>query len=358
MTRAATWAAVAGLAAGIAACGSGSDDSSGSASTAAATTGAAAAAAAAPTPPSGVARFEQVKPGSGRGLTIGFTQLALSSGFPQDVQRGMEAAAKTAGVQLVTCDSNLDAAKALDCARNFKTRGVDGLVTFQADANAAPRICAAGPDVPVISIDIEQRPCETAFMGAANEYAGELAGYELGKYFKQEFDCDYDAFVSLEALQVGAVNEARMGGTRRGFESVCGEIHDLRRIDTGGAGGDVAQKQMLDTLTALPGRKRVIVVGINEDGILGALAAARAQNRVDDLYLAVQNFNPKNCTIYEAPHWVGSVAYFPERYGDIVIPNVIRAAKGEQIPRQLLVPHEFVTKDNVTSLYPDYSCAT
>lgn len=357
MTRAATWVAVVGCAIALPACGSGSDDDAGSASASTASR-AAASDVAPPTPPRGVARFETVEPGSGRGLTVGFTQLALSSGFPQDVQRGMEAAAETAGVELITCDSNLDAARALDCARNFRTRGVDGLVTFQADANAAPRICAAGPDVPVISIDIEQKPCETAFMGAANEYAGELAGYELGQYFQREHDCEYDAFVSLEALQVGAVNEARMGGMRRGFESVCGEIHDLRRIDTGGAGGDVAQRQMQDTLTALPGRERVIVVGINEDGILGALAAARSQNREDDLYLAVQNFNPRNCTIYEAPHWVGSVAYFPERYGDIVIPNIVRAARGERLPSELLIPHEFVTTENVEQLYPDYSCST
>ncbi|GAA0820045.1 substrate-binding domain-containing protein [Streptosporangium amethystogenes subsp. fukuiense] len=309
-----------------------------------------------PKAPEGVVEFEQAEPGSGEGLTIGFTQLSLASGFPQDVQKGVEAQAKLAGAELITCDSKLDAAKALDCAKLFKTRGAKGLITFQADTNASPRICAAGPQVPVLSVDIEQKPCQTAFMGAANAYAGQLAGYEVGKYFKEKFNCEYDAFISLEALQVGAVNEQRMGGVREGFASVCGEVRNLRKLDTGGAGGDIAQKLMTDTLTALPGQKRIIVVGINEDGILGALAAARAQNRTDDLYLGVQNLNPANCVIYQHPNWIGSVAYFPERYGEILVPYLIKAIKGEKVPGQLLVPHAVVTKDNVKQYYPQYAC--
>ena len=63
--------------------------------------------------------------GAGKGLTIGFTQLALSSAFPQEVQEGMEEQAKIAGLTLLTCDSNLEGPKALECA------GVAGVVVQQ-----------------------------------------------------------------------------------------------------------------------------------------------------------------------------------------------------------------------------------
>ena len=46
--------------------------------------------AAAPTPPEGVAEFRQAEPGSGEGLTIGFTQLILAAPFPQAVQASIE----------------------------------------------------------------------------------------------------------------------------------------------------------------------------------------------------------------------------------------------------------------------------
>lgn len=343
----------------VAACG-GSSSSNSAAGGGGATSGSTAAKAASvapPTPPSGVTKFVQATPGSGKGLKIGFTQLTLAVGFPQAVQKSVEEQVKIAGAQLVTCDSQADAAKALDCAKQFKLQGANGLITFQADTKAAPRICAAGPQVPVMAVDIVQDPCQTAFVGAANQYAGELVGYNVGKYFADKENCKYDAFVSLESVAVGQVNELRMGGIRKGFESVCGPIKNLRKIDTGPGGlSDPAQTKMTDTLTALPGAKKIIVVGINEDVILGALAAARTQNRLNDLYLGVQNLDPKNCRIYTQPHWLGSVAYFPEHYGELLVPYLIKAMKGKTIPKELLVAHTWVTKDNVKQYYPEYAC--
>lgn len=310
-----------------------------------------------PVPPAGVTEFKQAEPGSGKGLKIGFTQLTLAVGFTQAVQKSVEEQAKIAGLELVTCDSQADAAKALECAKQFKVQGAKGLITFQADTNAAPRICAAGPQVPVLAVDIVQEPCQTAFVGAANEYAGKLVGYNVGKYFAEKEDCKYDAFVSLESVAVGQVNELRMGGIRKGFEEVCGTIKNLRKIDTGPGGlSEPAQTKMTDTLTALPGAKKIIVVGINEDVIIGALAAARTQNRLNDLYLGVQNLNPKNCNIYTQPHWLGSVGYFPEHYGELLVPYLIKAMKGETIPKELLVKHEWITKDTVKKYYPEYAC--
>lgn len=310
-----------------------------------------------PAPPDAVQQFAPIEPGSGEGLTIGFTQLALGVPFPEALQRGMEAAAETAGFELITCDSKLDAAEALNCARQFRTRDVDGLVTFQADAAAAANICAEGPQVPVIAIDIEQQPCQTAFVGAANAYAGEIVGDELGRYFKEKFDCQHDAWISLESLAVGVVNDMRMDGIREGFEAVCGPVKNERILDTGAGGqADTAQRQMTDTLTALPGAERVIVVGINEDVITGALAAARQQGRTENLYLGVQNFDPGNCQIWTAPGFVASAGYFPERYAELIVPTLIAAIHGEDVPEQVLVPHEVITPANMAEIYPDAKC--
>ncbi|MCV2394487.1 sugar ABC transporter substrate-binding protein [Actinotalea sp. M2MS4P-6] len=312
----------------------------------------------APTPPDGVAAFEPIEPGSGEGLKIGFTQLTLAAAFPQALQSGMEEAAATAGVDLVTCDSKFDTATALDCARQFKTQDVDGLVIFQADAAASESICDEGPDVPAAAIDINQEPCQKTFVGAANEYAGQLIGYNVAKYFGENFQCDYDAYISLESTAVGVVNDMRMDGTEEGFESVCGPIHDEIILDTGAGGQtDVAQRLFTDTLTSLPGADKIVVVGINEDVILGALAAARAQDRTEDLYIGVQNLDPDNCAILTFDHWIGSAAYFPEKYAQLVLPAVIDLINGEDVPDQILVPHEFITKDTLTDYYPEYSCS-
>lgn len=299
--------------------------------------------------------FRQAEPGSGEGLTIGLIALDDSIPFSKLVSDSVRDQVEASGAQFQFCDSKLDAANALECARNFATQDVDGYLNFQPVSDAAQSICDAGPDVPVVAIDIEQGDCQVAFAGANNSRAGVVAGTGLGEYFKSEFDCEYDAYVSLEDLGVGEVNDQRMGGIREGFTSVCGEITNERVLDAGRQ--DLALTKFADTLTALPAAERIIVVGINDDSVLGALAAARTAGRADQLYMSGMGADPSaHCEIAGNPNWVGDAAFFPERYGEVSVPYLIDAIKGEEIPSSLFVNHVFVNADNIDQHYDTSSC--
>jgi ribose transport system substrate-binding protein len=310
---------------------------------------------AAPPQPKSVA-FVAAKPGSGKGLKLGYISLGESVPFVRLVSNGIKQQAKIAGAKLVFCDSALDAAKALDCAKTFKTQGVQGYLNFDVFQNASASICKAGPQVPVIAIDIHQKPCEKAFMGANNLYAGYIAGKALGQYFKKNFQCKYDTFVSLESSAAGVVNDQRMGGYRQGFSSVCGAIHNLKKID-GADRIDPARTKFADALTALPGQSHIIVVSINDDGIEGALAAAKTSGRVNDLYVSGQGADPSAwCLIKTNKQWIADSAYFPEKYGMIGIPYLIKLVKGQSVPNQLYVPHVVITGANLTKYYHPTNC--
>jgi ribose transport system substrate-binding protein len=301
--------------------------------------------------PAGVVDFEEAVPGSGEGLKLGYISLGDSVPFVKLVSDSIKREAEAAGAELVFCDSQVDGQKALDCARNFKTQGVQAYLNFQVDQALAGAICEAGPQVPVIAIDIVQEPCQVSFMGAANEYAGNVAGEAIGKFAKDTWNCDYDAYISLESTSAVDANRLRMGGTREGFTKHC-EIKNERILDADRT--DPARTKFADVLTALPGAKKIIVVAINDDGLIGALAAARTANRVNDIYLAGQGADPtSHCEIKNNPNWIADAAYFPERYGEIAVPYLIRAAKGETIPEEILVPHEAITKDNIEEFYGD-----
>lgn len=298
---------------------------------------------------SGAANFEQAKPGSGKGLKLGYISLGEQIPFAHLVTLSIQKQARRAGATMIVCDSREQTDVTLQCVKNFKTQGVQGYLNFQSDSKASPSICAAGPKGPVIAIDIHQAPCETAFMGANNAYGGLIAGLALGTYFKKNFGCKYDAFVSMEEPAAGTVNDQRMGGYRKGFTKYCA-LHDLRKEN--GFRVDMARTVFADVLTALTGRHHIIVVGINDDAIEGALAAARTAGRVNDLYLAAQGADPTSwCLIKKDPQWVADTTYFPERYGEIGVPNLIRLVKGQKVPKNLLVRHRLVTPLNITNLY-------
>jgi ribose transport system substrate-binding protein len=55
---------------------------------------------------------------------------------------------------------------------------------------------------------------------------------------------------------------------------------------------------------------------------------------------------PKNSRL------VGSVGYFPERYGEAVIPLVIDLLAVRSVPPATFIRHEMVTPSNLRSFYP------
>jgi len=357
------------LALGLAACGGGSDSSSTAGSeetTEAESSGSEAAgdeteaeaetASTAEVSKEGIVEFRKPKAGSGAGKKIGLIELGSSVPFSNLVTKSVEKAAKEAGAELVACDSELEGQPALDCAKSFATQGVEGYLNFQQDAELSEAICNAGPQVPVIAIDITQEPCEIAFMGADNEYAGFLAGKAVGEFAKSEWNCEYDAYVSLEEPEAGSVNEERMGGYRKGFQSICpGELKNEKTLNAGRT--DIARTQFTDTLTALPGQGKIVVVAINDDAILGALAAAKTAGRESDVFVSGQGADPSSwCEIAHNPQWIADTAYFPERYGEIGVPYLLEALEGKEIPTKLLVPHELVNSKNIEQVYEVTGC--
>src|SRR5581483_7402696 len=151
-------------------------------------------------------------------IKIGYINLSDQLPFVVIVRKSIEAAAKAAHVQLVECDSNLDAQKAINCAAQFKTQHVQGIANFQLDATAAPRVCAAGPKVPTVAIDIHQPPCEKVFFGANNKVAGSIDGTAVGKFAKQQWNCQADALLSINAPTAGQVVIDRENGEISGFK--------------------------------------------------------------------------------------------------------------------------------------------
>ena len=284
---------------------------------------------------------------------IGYISLGDSVPFVKLVSDGIKQAAADAGQELAFCDSEIDAAKALACAQNLKVQGVQGVLNFQVFQDSSKEVCAAYDNLPTIAIDIIQPPCQVAFMGANNRAAGTMAGAAIGKYAKDTWNCDLTAYVSLESTAAGAANTDRMGGFRDGFKQFCEIPKDKEHILDGADRTDPALEQMTNLLGALPGN-HIVVVAINEDGILGAIGAANTLGRQKDLYYAGQGADPSAWKeIACNPNYVATVAYYPERYGTLLIPNMVKKLQGEDIPENIFTQHEIINKDNIRTIYPE-----
>jgi len=352
------WAALLiALAMVAAACGSSSDDTTTTAGAADATTTTAGAAdttttTAGDTGPRAYTAEElrdvDAIPGSGDGIKIGYISLGESIPFVKLVSDSLAAEAAAAGAEFVLCDSQVDAAVALECGRTLGVQDLDVLINFQLFEDAAAAICEEFPGIPVVSIDIHQRPCETTFFGADNAGAGFMTGVSTGRVIEADFNCEYDEFIILNALAAGEVVVIRGDSAVEGFESVCGPIPEdkFNLIDVPSIAVDEARENTADWLTANPSANVVPLVSTNDDMLLGALAAFQIADREDAFWGTAQGADESAwIEIVCNEHWVGDTAYFPERYGRTAVPAAIALAKGNTVPDPLTTSH-FLLTDN------------
>jgi ribose transport system substrate-binding protein len=287
-------------------------------------------------------------------IKIGYINLSDQIPFVVLVRKSIERAAKANGAQLVECDSNLDAQKAINCAAQLKSQGVQGILNFQLDTKAAPRVCAAGPKVPVIAIDIHQPPCEKVFYGANNIQAGKLDGAALGAYAKKQFKCKVDGVLSVNSPTAGKVILDREKGELQGLASQCPGLK-VTKVTTN-ATTDGTIQPFTDTLSRLPGAHKLLVVATNDDQANGAIKAAQSAGRLNDIYIGAQGGDPTSwpslCGKTSFKHWIDDTGYFPEDYGKTVVPTLLSMIDGQSEPRNIYVAHRIITPANIRDIYP------
>ena len=289
---------------------------------------------------------------------VGFANLTEDIVFTQLVRESIESAAEEAGnVEIVLADNRLDGATALANAENFLTQGVDGVIEFQTDAAFGnvimSRFRAAG--VPVIAIDIPM-PGAT-FFGADNYFAGELAGTAAAEWAAENWDGQVDYLLILELPQSGPIPEARMQGQEEGLQNnletpVADE--NIFRLDSKNT-QETSFEVTTDTLANIPEGSKVVAVTINDGTALGVIAAFETAGREDDLIVVGQGADPSGQEemVKENSRYLGATGYFPETYGDKLIPAMLDLLECRSVPPAVYQDHVFITADNLCEYYAE-----
>jgi ABC-type sugar transport system substrate-binding protein len=222
--------------------------------------------------------------------------------------------AKRRGWDYVELSNNNDAATANKNADVFIQDKCKAVIEFNGQPSVNPVLAKkfAAAKIPVITYDIGQKGWY--FLGIDNKKAGEAGGAALGRIAKQKWNCNVDLVVSSEAAAAGIVNQQRTGGMRAGVKSVCPNIPASKYVSFEGNGLlSSSQPAARALLAAHTSAKRILVVGINDSGVVGALQAADQLNRASEVIgwgqdgslISGSNVNP---------HLAGSVFYFLEGY--------------------------------------------
>ena len=294
--------------------------------------------------------------------TIGFANLTEDIVFTQLVRESIVRTAEELGnVRIVLADNRLDGATALSNTENFITQGVDGIIHFQTDEAFGNVIMARArkAGIPVVAIDIPMPGA--VFFGADNYNAGRLAGEALAAWVNENWDGAAEAMLMLELPQSGPIPAARLQGMLEGFqETVATPVPEdkIFHLDSKNT-QEEAFRVVSDTLPAIPDATRIVAVTINDGTALGTIAAAEAAGRKDQIMVVGQGADPSGQQemLKEDSRYLGATGYFPERYGDKLLPTLIDILECRPVPPSVFVDHVFINKENICDYYAEEQSA-
>jgi ribose transport system substrate-binding protein len=293
--------------------------------------------------------------GGHRKFRVGYADQDRSSSFSQEVFDGLVRACQKAQIELIMVDNRRNPKVAVRNAEGLIREHVDLAVEFQIDEGIAPVVAAKfqSAGIPVIAIDIPHPGAN--YFGADNHLAGLLGGRCLGQYAKQHWQGSADEILLLEIARAGPLLRTRTDGMLDGIKEVFPASEKCRvvRLDAKGefrASLECARKYLRGSTA-----RDVLVGAANDPSALGALRAFQECGRSANCAVVGQNAEPEaRAEMRETgTRLIGSVAYFPERYGDAIVRIATDVLLGKNVSPAAFTAHQLVTPENVNRLYPN-----
>lgn len=108
-----------------------------------------------------------------------------------------------------------------------------------------------------------------------------------------------------------------------------------------------------DWFTANPNFEHVMFDTIDDPSADGMINAIRKAGRQDDSIIIVNGADPQGRKAIRAGTQTGSLAFFPERYGEWALAMLEDVLSGQPVPLEVNHPTPLITIDNVDEYYPN-----
>jgi ribose transport system substrate-binding protein len=296
-----------------------------------------------------------LRPFKQRPYRLGYAAQGTDYQFSKEVSISLQRAAATQGIELICVDNRYNAKIAQRNADVLVREKVDLVIEFQTDDHVAPIVAAkyrtAG--IPLIALEVPH-PGATYF-GANNYEAGLIGGRHLGRWAKQQRCTDADEIVFIALDRAGSLPKMRLTGMLVGMKEVYPTLENCRVTYLDGDGKLGESFEIMRRYLRTSRSRRFLIGAINDPSALGALRAMHEAGRSECCAVMGQNASPEGRAELRQPNTrlIGSVAYFPEKYGAEVVTVALDILHRRPVPPAVFVKHQLVTPENVDHIYPN-----
>jgi ribose transport system substrate-binding protein len=290
---------------------------------------------------------------------LGYAAQGTDYQFSREVSESLQRAATAEGIELICVDNRYSAKTAQRNADLLVREKVDLAIEFQTNEEVAPMVAAKYREagIPMIAIDIPH-PGAT-YYGANNYEAGLIGGRYLGRWVKEYWHSEVDEILLLELKRAGNVPRMRLSGLLVGINLVLPSAANCPATYLEGDGELGPSFEAVRKHLRFSHARHVVVGAINDPSALGALRAFQEAGRTENCVIMGQNASPEGRAELRQPktRFVGSVAYFPERYGENLIRVSLDILNQRPVPPAVFVEHKLITPASVDHYYPNDALA-
>ncbi len=294
-----------------------------------------------------------VRPAKQRLCRLGYAAQGTNYQFSREVSSSLERAAREEGIELIALDNRYSAKIAQRNADLLVREKVDLAIEFQTDETIAPIVAAKYREagIPMIAIDIPH-PGAT-YYGANNYEAGLIGGRYLGRWAKEHWASEADEIIMLELPRAGNLPQMRLTGMLVGINLALPSAKNCRVTHLNGDGEMGTSFEVVRRHLRVSRSRRILVGAINDVSAIGALRAFEEAGRADTCAVMGQNASPEGRAEMRQANTrlIGSVAFFPERYGPDLVKVSLDILNKKPVPPAVFVDHKLVTPATIDHFY-------
>jgi ABC-type sugar transport system substrate-binding protein len=273
--------------------------------------------------------------------------------FAAEITRGLRNAASRCGVDLLIASNELGGSRTLANVEELLAAKVDLLIEINQDAKLggaiSERCRRAGTPLIAVAFPL---PGATHF-GVDVFRAGLDGGRALAGEVVARWRGEVDLVVLLNVPDAGNIQRARLMGMLQGLRELIPVPADRMLALTARRESDEGRLAIGSLLARSRGR-RIVILATNDTQALAAVAASEHFDREREILIlsqggvapARQELRRKGSSLW------GTIAHFPESFGDRVLPAALRILSGEKVPSINVLRHAVLTQKNLAEHYP------
>jgi len=275
-----------------------------------------------------------------------------SDSFSQAVTQGIRRAADSHQIDLVEVENRYSTKAALRSAQKLVQQRVDLAIEFQVYERIGAQLSTLYErvSIPVIAIEIPQPGA--VFFGIDNHRVGQLAGKALVKAAQEHWHGEIDELLMLDLEIAGSLPHLRISSAESLVRKSLPGSYQILHLDSR---GEMERSfELVRRHLQFSPKRKTLICGVNDLAVLGALRAFSEVGRSNFcLALGVGAF-PEARRELRSPQTrlIGSIATFPERYGDNIIQIALDMLHHKQVPPAVYAPIQLVTPQNIDKIYP------